>query len=93
MIYDDGMVRVWHNFGNTERATGTMVEHAPIHFHARLANNARIEYQLFPSGVKLRNSAAPPDAIVEVFRANRSRFDRVAKRIGKWYRHWTKQCS
>jgi hypothetical protein len=93
VIYDDGMVRVWHNFGNTERATGTMVEHAPIHFHARLANNARIEYQLFPSGVKLRNSAAPPEAIIEVFRANRSRFDRVAKRIGKWYRHWTKQCS
>ena len=93
VIYDDGMVRVWHNFGNTERATGTMVEHAPIHFHARLANNARIEYQLFPSGVKLRNSAAPPEAIVDVFRANRSRFDRVAKRIGKWYRHWTKQCS
>jgi hypothetical protein len=93
VIYDDGMVRVWHNFGNTERATGTMVEHAPIHFHARLANNARIEYQLFPSGVKLRNSAEPPAAIVDVFRANRSRFDRVAKRIGKWYRHWTKQCS
>lgn len=93
VIYDDGMVRVWHNFGNTERTTGTMVEHAQIHFHARLANNARVEYQLFPSGVKLRNSATPPEAILDVFRANRSRFDRVAKRIGKWYRHWTTQCS
>lgn len=69
------------------------MEHAPIHFHARLANDAEIDYQLFPSGEKLRNSKKPPEAIIDVFKANRSRFDRIAKRIGKWYRHWTTQCS
>jgi hypothetical protein len=50
------------------------------------------EYQLFPSGTKLKNSDKPPKEIVEVFEANKSKFDRIAKRIGKWYRENTKEC-
>lgn len=89
VIYNENGLRVWHNYGNTARAPGTPIEHGPIHYHVSYKGK---EYKLFPSGKPLRNSPEPPDAVKEVFRENRSRFNNIAKRIGKWYRTFTSKC-
>ena len=83
VIYNQDGVRVWHNYGNMEAGTGTPIEHAPIHYHAKYQGK---EYRAFPSGKSLKDSAPLPTKVSEVFRDNRSRFQRIEKRIGKWFK-------
>lgn len=83
MIYNQDGVRVWHNYGNMEAGTGTSVEHAPIHYHAKYQGK---EYRASPSGKPLKDSAPLPNQVKEVFQENRSRFQRIEKRFGGWFR-------
>jgi len=83
IIYNDGGVRVWHNYGNVGGAIGTPKEHAPIHFHVEVKGK---EYRVFPSGAPLKDSLPLPKKVLSIFRENRSRFTRIGKRIGKWFK-------
>jgi hypothetical protein len=89
VLYNADGIRVVHNYGNVGRGVGTAVEHAPIHYHV---SHGGKEYRVFPSGRPLQSSAAPPQAVQDVFNANKSRFQNVAKRIGKWFKFISKGC-
>lgn len=81
------MTRVWHNYGNEARLPGTQVEHAPVHYHVTHKGK---EYRVFPSGQALHDSDPLPKEAKKVFDDNRSRFRKVERRIGKWYK--TRYC-
>lgn len=84
VIYNDGIVRVWHNYGNLNPPPGVPVEHAPIHFHVSVKGTSG-EYKVFASGTNLSNSKSLPKAAIDVFTARKSKFTSIEKRIGKWY--------
>jgi hypothetical protein len=84
VIYNQDGIRIWHNYGNLGAAPGTPVEHAPIHFHISYKGK---EYRAFSSGAKLKESDALPTQVLEVFKANKTRFNKIEKQIGSWFKY------
>jgi hypothetical protein len=82
ILSEDG-VTIKHNYGNTGSGVGSLKEHAPIHYHVNYKNK---EYRLFPSGKPLKDSPIPPANVIDLMKKNRSKLQRVEKRIGKWFK-------
>ena len=84
VIYNENKIRIWHNFGNEGALPGTLKDHGPVHFHSSYKGK---EYRSFPSGKHLNDSEQLPEPILNIFKQNKSRYMRIGKRIGKWFKN------
>jgi len=87
VIYRDREIRIVHYYGNSLGVPGSLSEHAPIHFHVQEGAN---ETRVRPSGQPLTPGDPPLSPRAQaIFDANRTRFGRIERRIGAWYRALT----